>query len=237
MTASDCPNARECPVPKPPSALHSRNLRLRTIPKNHVVFRTYELKWGYDSFNPGKGDTRFVPLSVDGVNFIPTMYAGEDEQVALLESVFHDVHHEVANRVVYLSMVRNWGLACVGVPRNMSLIDLRDDALAELGLHRDEIVTTQAEHYCCTREWAQWLHSQSPEGVTPDGIVWHSRQAELHDDEVRHEVFMFFGDRAPATPGAYPLTLTGVRNLVEGPGLAFLERIAEDLKARVEPDI
>ena len=236
MTADDCPSPASCPVPIPSTALDPGRLRLEVIQTGRVICRSYQLVHGYDTFNPGVGDTRFAPLSADERTPIPTMYAGEDDAVALLESVFHDIHHQVPDRVVYYSIARRWGLAYVRVPRPLSLIDLRNDALTDLGLERGQIVTTQAEHYPCTRQWARWLYGQSPGGVAPDGILWHSRQAELHVGAAAREVLVLFGDRAPSQPGAYPLVGPGVRNLTEGLGRGLLERLAEDMGARVEPD-
>ena len=154
----------------------------------------------------------------------------------LLESVLHDVHHDAADRVVYEAIARTWGLENVRLPRALALLDLRDDALVRLGLERGQLVSAAAAHYPCTREWAVWLHGQSVRGVAPDGIVWHSRRAELVPSE-RHEVFVLFGDRAPSVPGAYPLTPAGFRNLTDGPGRVTLERLAEALDARIEPAV
>lgn len=193
--------------------------------------RVYRLRHGYDEFNPGLGDTRFAPLRYEAA--VPTMYGGEDETVALLETVFHDVTLG-ADRIIYRSMLRERGLAHLGARRDLRLIDLRDEALAGLGLSRPQIVTSSPEHYACTRDWSRWLHEQRPRGELPDGILWHSRQAELtgHD---RREVMILFGDRAPNGPGSYRLVGPGVRNLVEGVGAVRIEEIAESLDALVEP--
>jgi hypothetical protein len=71
---------------------------------------------------------------------------------------------------------------------------------------------------------------QRPAGDAPDGVLWHSRQAELTGHEPR-VVMILFGDRAPIE---YRLVGPGVRNLVEGAGAALVEEIAETLDALVE---
>jgi hypothetical protein len=235
MTAPDCPEPERCPVPDPPSGIDASAFGLRLLPVRTKMWRSYELKFGYDSFNPGFGDTRFAPLDVPPDITIPTLYAAEDEVAALLETVMHDVHQDVDDRVIYGAVARNWGLVSVRLPRALALVDLRVDALARIGLTRDQILTTTAQHYACTREWAAWLHDEVVPGVDPDGIVWHSRQAEVRGIDRPREVCVLFGDRAPSGPGAYALTGAGVGNLTEGRGLLLLERLAEQLDARIEP--
>jgi hypothetical protein len=197
-------------------------------PAGRPFHRVYRLRHGVDEFNPGVGDTRFAPLIADAP--VPTMYGGEDETVALLESVFHDVTLG-ADRIIYHAMLRERGLAHLAASRGLRLIDLRDEALASLGLSRPQIVTSGPDHYSCTRQWSRWLYMQRPSGEAPDGVMWHSRQAELtgHD---RRAVMFLFGDRAPSH---YRLVGPGVRNLVEGVGAVLVEEIAESLDALVEP--
>ena len=237
MTARDCPDAARCPVPEPDRAVDPTLLSIAPLPANDVVCRAFEFRFGYDSFNPGLGDTRFAPLMRNPEPPIPTLYGGTDDLGVLLESVLHDVHQDVPDRVIYEAIVRGFGLAYMRLPRVLALVDFRNAALERYGLSRGQIVSTTAEHYSCTREWAMWLHGLSIGGVQPDGILWHSRQAELLKADRLSEVFVLFGDRAESSPGAYPLTHVGVRNLTEGPGLVMLESLAEQLDARIEPAI
>lgn len=206
------------------------------LPAGAPVCRGYELKWGYDSFNPGFGDTRFALIPAHGGGMVPSLYGGVDDVVVLLETVFHDVHHSVGDRIIYEAVVRSWALAFVRLPRELTVIDLRDDALFAVGLSRSQLVAASAEHYPCTRAWATWLHNHPVGGRLAEGILWHSRQSELQPD-ARREVFVLWGDRAPAVPGAYPLTGPGVRSLTEGPGRLLLEQLAEDLDAVIEPAV
>lgn len=233
MTAPDCPDPQRCPVPDPRD-LDRPALRLLRVAPHTLFHRVYELRYGYDTFNPGGGDSRFAPLVLDGFA-VPTLYGGDSAEAVLLETVFHDVH-ESASRVIYAAQLRERGLARLRTPRSLRLIDLRDEALAELGLRRDQLVATTRAHYPCTREWAAVLHGVRIGRSRPEGLIWHSRQAELHAGEpVPQEVFMLFGDRAPHGVGDYELDGVGVRTLVEGPGLLMVERLAEDLDALVVP--
>jgi len=227
-----CPDPKSCPVPSIPRG--PSRFATTVLNAGSPVWRVYRLQYGYDSFNPGIGDTRFAPL-ITKSGPVPTLYGGYDEVSALLESVLHDVHHSAGERVIYEAVLRDLGLARVRVPADMQLVDLRNSALADRGLSRQQIVTTTAEHYPCTRQWAVWLHRTRHSGILCDGIVWHSRQSELHQADTLREVFMLFGDRVPSDPGSYPLSGPGVRNLTEGPGRLLLERLAEELEARIEP--
>jgi hypothetical protein len=259
VTAPDCPDPSNCPVPNPPeevktrggSRRHSLQNSVAGFPtvrweKGRVVCRGYQLKWGYDSFNPGFGDTRFAPFaSNEGVS-VPTIYLGENETAVLLESVFHDVHHSLSGGQIYEAIVRTWGVAYVELPVDLTLVDLRNDSLHDRGLPREQLVSTTAEHYPCTRQWASWFHQQGA-----DGLVWHSRQSELLlsqsglsgarrsvakglAEEHELEVCVLFGDRVPSNPGSYPLVGSGVRSLNEGQGRVLLDQLAEQLGARIE---
>jgi hypothetical protein len=234
VTAPDCPRPEGCPVPGPPGEIDARRLRSVVWPAERPFFHVYGLRHGCDEFNPGHGDTRFAPI-VDGTTTVPTFYGGADETVALLESIFHDVATGPAEQLVYERMLRDRGLAHLSAPRSLRLLDLRDPALALMGLRRSEIITASAAHYACTREWALWLHGRRPGGHSPDGLIWHSRQAELVGARPPAESFVLWADRAPSRPGAYRLVGPGVRNLVEGPGRVLVEEIAETLGALVVP--
>ena len=56
------------------------------------------------------------------------MYLGEADLAALLESVFHDVHHS-ADRFVYEQSLREMLVAHVRTAEELRLADLRDPVL------------------------------------------------------------------------------------------------------------
>ncbi|MDA8264988.1 MAG: RES family NAD+ phosphorylase [Actinomycetota bacterium] len=234
MTAPGCADPASCLVPSPPGGIDQRRLRLVEKLAGTLMYRVYSLKHGYDSFNLGYGNTRFAPFSDNKGTEVPTLYLGEDELVALLESVFHEVGTS-GDRVIYERALRERGLAYVRTPAAFHLVDLRDPALALLGLSRDQLVATDSGHYACTREWAVWLHGRLIRRRQADGLLWHSRKAELVLGSAPREVVVLFGDRVPSTPGAYQLEGPGVRNLLEGEGRLFVDGLAEELEAYIEP--
>ena len=237
MTADDCPHPSGCPVPSPPGPATAS--RLRTTTWERSFFRVYDTTFGFDEFNPGLGDTRFAPVDTAG-GVVPHLYGGACDVVVLLDTIFHDVHHGMADRTVWLRDLVERGIVELTAPRPLRLIDLRDPQLDQLELRRDQLVSTHAEHYPCTRQWATWLHGTRPDDVNPDGIVWHSRQAELADARVTldvddSELFVLFGDHADFGRGGFTRQFPGVQPLAAGSGRLRVDEIAEAFDALVDP--
>ena len=178
------------------------------------------------------GSTRFAPFeAVDSGGAVPTMYLASSEAAALLEVVFHEVHHR-SSRYVYERDLRKRALAYLLVPRDLWLADLRDPELDRHGIRREQVVSSPAEHYPCTRRLARQLHAREIGGRRVDGMLWNSRQAELLDGpEV--EVCVVFGDGLDSGRGSWALTGPGVRNLFEGPGRLLVDAVAAELDAVV----
>lgn len=142
------------------------------------------------------GDSRFSPLHVadasgTGTRLVPTMYAGEALDVALMETVLRDVPFPSAGHSVRIpSPSRDNRVAVtVEVRRSLTLADLRANGLRRLGLRRGEVVECDSTHYPQTRMLARWIHENVPKA---QGLVWTSRQHGSGD------AFMFFGDRIAA---------------------------------------
>jgi hypothetical protein len=230
------PQDVECPDPD--SCLVAKALpELNTVPLSAGMrlYRVYDGTWGYDEHNPGYGDARFSPVDdpVHGER-LPSMYLAATPTAALLETVFHDVHHRSA-RIIYERDLLGKLLARVGVPAIGALGDLRDPELKRLGLDRREVVASPAEHYPCTRRLAvEGLARTLTQGVV-QGFIWHSRQAELAG-EAPAEVIVLFGDpRYPSGRGTWSLEPPGLTALYEGPGRLLVDQIAERLSAVIEP--
>lgn len=225
-----CPAPGDCPVPTTLPDVPGALLRAGT-----AHFRCYETRWGYDEFNPGYGDSRFAPFDAAATGIrVPAMYTAEDEAAALLETVFHEAHHE-SDRHIYEKDLRERAVVHFTVPRDVWLADLRDGALHSVGLSRDEIVSTSSEHYPCTRRVARELHARRIDGRPVQGVLWHSRQAELRAAPPA-EVCVIFGDAFGTRRGAWPPAGPGGRSLFEGPGRLLVDVIAENLGATVHPD-
>lgn len=195
-------------------------------------FRVYDGTYGYDQHNPGFGDTRFAPIDdPDTGSRLPTMYVGETPTTVLLETIFHDVH-DAGSKIIYEQQLVEKLLAHLVIPVAATLGDLRDDALVDLGLRRDQVVSSPAEHYPCTRRLAIAALAQA-HSPPLQGLIWHSRQAELAAASPQ-EVVVLFGGRYPNRPGTWRRIPPGSRNLYEGPGRLLVDHIAVDLGAVIE---
>jgi hypothetical protein len=184
-------------------------LRLVHLEAGDPFHTAYRRQHWPELFNPAVlGDARFSPLTIRGAA-VPTVYGADTQTVALLETCFHDVHVAVPRLISERLDLAPRGLVSLSTPVRVPLVDLRDAALADLGLHRSQLIATTPEHYACTRQWAEVLHDHEVAGVAPAGLLWQSRVAELaqqdsllFDDLLRlaSNVFVFFGDRVPTAP-------------------------------------
>lgn len=182
MTAPGCGDPAGCPVPTP-DQVDLRRLTSTVLSAGTPLRRGHKTKYTADQLVPGSEDlpaptamTRFGP--VPGVAHA---YVARREVAALLESVLHDVVPGTP-RIRWPQLVR-WSLSHVTLKRDTRLIDLRDPALVALGLERGQLVATDPAHYPCTRLWSDRLHDRHIGGRATSGLIWHSRQAEIHADQ------------------------------------------------------
>ena len=185
VTAPDCPDPINCPVPSP-GEFDLRRLRTRRMDSDTHFFSAYRLKHKDQLFNPGRGDSCFAPLSDGTDGFVPTLYGAMTRTTALLESVFHDVH-TTGRRQISRYRLAGWGLAELSRREPLQLVTSPSKdwstwgSSAQMGMRRGErLVSTTAAHYPCTRQWSERVHARGHIGRTlPHGIGWHSRIAEL----------------------------------------------------------
>lgn len=174
MTAAGCPTPDRCPVPDP-AEVDLRRLRLVHLVPGRVLDRVHDRAYPVAAFDPsGAGDSRFSPI--DGH---PHAYLGGTRTVALLETVFHNVHQDTPRLIFAATDLAQRALGRVRIERRLPLVDLRDPALEQLGLDRSQLTATAPAHYPCTREWAQRLLGHRIGGTTTVGLMWNSRVAEL----------------------------------------------------------
>ena len=227
----ECPDPARCPVtPDLP------RLTVAELAPGTALYRVYDGTWGDDEHNPGFGDARFSPFDDIGDGHrVPSMYVAATPVAALLETVFHEVHHS-SSRIIYQRDLRGKLLAHLTLPTAARVGDLRDPELVRLRLSREQVVSSPAEHYPCTRRLAVAARAQDG---SLQGLIWHSRHAELAGQPAAAggtAVLVLFGDSFPSGRGSWPLTGPGIRNLFEGPGRLLIDQVAEDLDARVEPE-
>lgn len=223
-----CPDPDRCPV-----ATDFPLLNTVPVAPGRLLYRVYDATWGYDEHNPGFGDARFSPIDDPATGErLPSMYLAATRTAALLETVFHDVHHD-GGRIVYERELLGKLLDHVRVPAIAALGDLRDPELNRMGLARGEVVSSPAEHYPCTRRLAITALQRQREPVL-QGFIWHSRQAELAGEAPAEVMVVFGGPRYPSGRGGWRLAAPGVSALYEGPGRLVVDEVAEQLRVVIE---
>lgn len=182
MTAPGCADPGGCPVPDP-DAVDLRHLTSTVLTAGTPLRRGHKSRYPADKPVPNTGT---VPPPTDMTRFAPVAgaahaYVARREIAALLESALHDVVPG-APRIRWPQLA-HWSVAHVTLRTDVRLIDLRDPSLAALGIDRAQLVATDPGHYPCTRAWAERLHGRHIGGRATNGLLWHSRQAELHADQ------------------------------------------------------
>lgn len=173
MTTVGACGLATCPVPTP-TAARLRRLRSVALPIRTPLRRG--VKIGHPDATelvPAVGDTRFGPIAGIGHAYVATTTFA-----ALLESAFHEAAPPAPR--LYEAQLATWAEEAVELACDVRLIDLRDDELDRIGLDRAQLVATTAAHYPCTRVWAEALHGRSVGGHKTYGLLWNSRQTELH---------------------------------------------------------
>jgi hypothetical protein len=83
--------------------------------------------------------------------------------------------------------------------------------------------------------FAAAVHNQHHAAGGVQGLIWHSRQAELAGHPPAQAVVLF-GDRYPSGRGTWTRSGPGVSTLYEGPARILVDLIAEELSAVVQPE-
>jgi hypothetical protein len=235
VTEAPCGSPR-CPVPQQPPA----HLRSTVWPAGARLHRGHERAYPAHELVPGIGVTRFAPQDGSAHVYVATTEVG-----ALLESALHD--GVPPNPRIQVPTLTEWSESVVELRHNVRLFDLRDPELDRLRIARDQLVSSAPVHYACTRRWAAHLVGRRVGGQQADGIVWHSRQAELHARAQTHrpafavllsdhptEVAVIWSPPAPRrllehTPGE------GLGPLDEGGGWDFVEDLLGLLRIMADP--
>lgn len=207
-------------------------LRTTALKQGTAWYRVYDATWGYDEHNPSYGDARFSPIDdPKTTQRLPSLYLAATPSAALLETVFHDVHQS-SDRIVYERTLRGKLPAHVRVPAIAALLDLRDPQLQRLGIRRESVVASAAEHYPCTRRLA--VSALGDRRTPVHGIIWHSRQSDLAQHEPVEVIVLYGQPRYSSQRGSWKLFGPGTSSLYDGPGRLLVEEVADSLDAVIE---
>jgi RES domain-containing protein len=141
-------------------------------------------------FNPGRGIGRFHPFRDARGNVVPTLYAAEDREGSLSETVFHSVPVRGPGKRIRRVVLKPLVVSTLVCNRDLRLAQLFGFGLRRLGVNRVKLIEASKRQYPRTAAWAQAIHG-CDERI--DGLVWVSRP----NDGTRSVVL--FGDRVPAS--------------------------------------
>src|SRR5215203_1640770 len=176
-------------VPDPPPSASLQPL-LFTWERDRPLFRCHNIRFGPAQFNPGLGFGRFHPFRDIHGEPVPTLYAAEDLEGALSETVFHGIPVRGPRKAVKRGVLRPLLVSTLLCQRDLRLAQLFGFGLRRLGVTRLMLIEASMRQYARTAAWAQALHG-CEERI--DGLVWVSRQ----NDGTRSVVL--FGGRVRAS--------------------------------------
>jgi hypothetical protein len=180
-----------------------------TLRKGVSLIRVHDPGYPGNSFNPCKGGlTRFAPLALPSGACLPTLYAADDYESALFETVFHDIAFDARPAYVALPKLTSRTCSRLVITRDLVLANLREADLNKIGLTRASLVDTLAAQYTKTGRWAEGFHRGNPDIA---GLVWTSRRCDPQS------AYLLFGDRVDEADLAIAETarIAGSPELVE----------------------
>lgn len=167
-------------------------------PAGRPIVRAHPSEFGATEFDDrANADNRFSPIRA-GRRVIPALYGGGDEAAAASETIFHTVPppegatREVRPRQVAQAPYVSWVWSTVACRRDLTLVSLRGDGLARLGITRTRLLLSGRGGWPTTQRWAEALYGDAPHA---DGLWWRSRQA------ARRDAVMLFGRRRERAGG------------------------------------
>ena len=196
-------------VPAPPT--EGLNPKIKVWKAKRRLFRVHARKYLPDSFNLGRGSGRFHPIIDKNGNQIPTLYASDQINGALAETVFRDLF---AGDNVYYRQLEGQRLSRLEQSKALSLVDLTGFGLKKLRLTRANLLEPDEDYYKETAAWAEALHTAAPNA---QGMIWVSRQFD------KASSILLFGDRIK------PHTLKDLKvteKLNKGRGLNLVKKAA-----------
>ena len=167
-----------------------------------------------NTFNPCKGGlTRFAPLTLVSGDCLPTLYAADDYESALFETVFHDLAFDARPAYVALPKLTSRAYSRMVTTKDLLLANLREADLNRIGLTRASLIDTLATQYAKTGRWAEGFHRGNPDIA---GLAWTSRRCDPQS------AYLLFGDRDAGTN----LTITETALIANSPNLVDQARRA-----------
>lgn len=203
-------------VPDPPRPIDPL---VEVWPAGQVLYRVHGQRFAASAANPGPYPHSRFAFFRDPP--IPVLYAGATEEVAVAETLLHDLPDAGGRLVpaVYESRL----LSVIVSVRRLRLAQFHSGGLRRLGVRPGRLTDTSVAHYSRTIAWAEAVYADTD----LDGIVWMSRRWN------GGKAVVLFGDRVPEAD----LTARGDygRAFITPPDLEWLATLCHRLKIALIP--
>ncbi len=205
-------------VPAPPNPIDPL---IETWPAGQPIFRCHDRKYAASGFNPGpRPATRFAFFGEPPVG---VLYGGGSEEVAVAETILHDLPTRggEVQRPLYVNRV----LSTVRPDRDLHLASFRGGGLIRLEIEAHELTDTDPTTYEQTVHWAAAVHRDLP---AVDGIIWTSRR--WNSDPA----ITLFADRTPERL----LAIDATHRVFAAPrDFEWLAALCRTLNVEIEPPV
>ncbi len=115
-----------------PDNLRADQVQTIKLPSGNALDRVHPAIYPGDQFNPSpSGDARFSPL-IEGGMVVPTLYAGESLDCALMETLFHDVPYTDGPKRVRVKKINPLAHSSLRTLQEIEFADLSNIALRKL---------------------------------------------------------------------------------------------------------
>lgn len=177
------------PAVPPPPDLRRHRPNIEVWKKGRTVVRVFAHQFSSCSFNPGSGIAikgRFHFFPDERGNAVPVLYASDQRDGALAETVFRDVPLAASLRIVPASRLESLSIAHLRIGRDLELVQLYGHGLTRFGLRGRNLTDTEASEYPNTVPWAKAFHDAFGRAC---GLVWMSSRFNPA------KAVVLFGDR------------------------------------------
>lgn len=162
------------PIRKPANRLAAPNYV--TLKKGALIERVHNNTYAANGFNPCLGNpSRFAPIEDASGACVPSLYAGETFEVAVYETIFHDVPAKARKKRVPQKTVKDSAQGRLEVLRDLKLVSLREPDLKQWRIKRNQLIASSPKRYSETAEWAEAVHHQFADA---EGLEWTSNQCD-----------------------------------------------------------
>lgn len=174
-------------ISEPAPSLHKPNIK--TLESGSIVHRIHDRRYSGISFNKRRDVTsRFSPICDIRGEVIPVLYVAETFEVAVCETIFHDVNAKIPEKHVSKVAIYTRAYTQIRITRNIKLASLRKQDLKKWLVTPSELIHSLPDQFDQTTKWSQEIHNQFD---YVEGLIWTSNQCDPDS------AIILFGDRVP----------------------------------------